>query len=188
MHAARSGQWPPVHGSDGPLPSRKEYAMIPLEEWLAVRGEHYATALDAHREAICRAVTERLVATYPMLCYDVSRPDAADFQQTVYDKTPRRFHRLIQVVLRLQSIVVIEREYRWGWPILQRYQIEQAHLISHVRWYFEASRKYAPLTRTDRRPFAQLEAATIRIVRTITQTTIDPTNNNGPFNRLGFSL
>lgn len=161
--------------------------MLPLEEWLAARGEHYAVALEGRREAVCHAVSERLALTFPNLCYDPARPDAAEFQQLVYDKTPQRFHRLVQVVLRLQSIVIIEREYRWGWPILQRYHVEQLHLISHVRWYFEAARKFVPLERTDRRPLTLLEAATVRIIRKISQTTIDSMNNSGPFNRLGFS-
>ena len=34
--------------------------MVPLDEWLAVRGDQYATLLDMQREHICRTVTERL--------------------------------------------------------------------------------------------------------------------------------
>jgi hypothetical protein len=161
--------------------------MVPLDEWLAVRGDQYAALLDMQREHICRAVSERLKHAFPTLCYDPSRPDATEFQQMVYERTPHRFHRLIQVVLRLQSISVIEREYRWGWPVLQRYRVEQVHLISHIRWYFEAARKFAPLARTDRRPFAQLEARIIQIVQSITQTTIDAISGNGLQGSLGFA-
>jgi len=161
--------------------------MVPLDEWLAVRGEQYAALLDTRREHICRAVTERLMQAFPSLCYDPSRPDATEFQQLVYDRTPRRFHRLIQVVLRLQSVAVIEREYRWGWPILQRYHVQQIHLISHIHWYFEAARKFAPPERTDRRPFALLEATITRIVHSIAQTTIDAISGNGHQSSLGFA-
>ncbi len=161
--------------------------MVPLDEWLAVRGEQYAAMLDMRREHICRAVSERLMHAFPSLCYDPARPDATEFQQLAYERTPRRFHRLIQVVLRLQSIAVIEREYRWGWPILQRYHVERIHLISHIHWYFEAARKFAPLERGDRKPFALLEAAVVRIVHSIAQTTIDAFGGNGHQNNLGFA-
>lgn len=162
--------------------------MVPLDEWLAVRGEQYAALLDVRREHICRAVTERLMGAFPSLCYDPTRPDAAEFQQLVYERTPRRFHRLIQVVLRLQSVAVIEREYRWGWPILQRYHVERVHLIAHIHWYFEAARKFAPPERNDRKPFALLEAAIVRIVHSIAQTTIDAIGGNGHQGNLGFAM
>lgn len=161
--------------------------MVPLDEWLAIRGEQYAAVLEERRDQVCRAVTERLAATFPSLCYDPLRPDALAFQQLAYDRTPRRFHRLIQVVLRLQSVVVIEREYRWGWPILQRHNVGQMHLLAHVRWYFEAARRFAPPERADRRPLALLEAATVRIVRSISQTTIDTIHRNEPRGQLGFT-
>lgn len=61
--------------------------MVPLDEWLAVRGDQYATLLDMQREHICRAVTERLKHAFPTLCYDPSRPDATEFQQMVYERT-----------------------------------------------------------------------------------------------------
>ena len=94
--------------------------MLKFEAWLAGRGPSIAEALEKQREQICESVSNQLATNFPKLCYDPTRYDAVAFQELTYHETPRRFHRLLQVLLRLQSLAVIEREYRWGWPVVQR--------------------------------------------------------------------
>src|SRR3954469_10737766 len=129
--------------------------MLTLDTWLATRGPGFATVLESRREQICDMVAARLASAFPTLCYDPHRPDALEFQRITFYQTPRRFHRLIQVVLLLQSLEVIEREYRWGWPLLQRFGVTQQHMLSQARWYFEVS--YA-LTTPDPIDMPYLEA------------------------------
>lgn len=114
--------------------------MLTLDTWLATRGPGFASVVESRREPICDMVAARLASAFPSLCYDPQRPDAFEFQKLTFHQTPRRFHRLIQVVLLLQTPEVIDREYRWGWPILQRYGVGRQHVLSQARWYFEATR------------------------------------------------
>ncbi len=77
--------------------------MRTLKRWIALRGPAIATALDSSREPICDAVALTLATAFPALCYDPARSDALDFQQRTYHETPRRFHRLLQVLLIFQA-------------------------------------------------------------------------------------
>jgi hypothetical protein len=144
--------------------------MLTLEEWLAQRGAGLATALDNHRELICGTVSTRLATSFPTLCYDASRADAQAFQQHTYHETPRRFHRLLQVMLHFQAIEVIEREYRWGWPVLQRYGVERYHLLAQVRFYFEAARAHLRIGEADRTQLEELEAMILQIISQVAHT------------------
>src|ERR1043165_9537557 len=119
--------------------------MLKIEAWLAERGPRIAETLESQREPICDSVSNQLATEFPTLRYDPSRYDPLTFQQPTYRETPRRFHRLIQVLLCLQSLQVIEREYRWGWPVVRRYGVERYHMYAQVRWYFEAARAYVAL-------------------------------------------
>ena len=156
-----------------------------LEEWLAQRGPAIAQALDAEREPICAAVSSHLAMAFPTLCYDSTRPDALAFQQRTFRETPRRFHRVLQVVLLLQTLEVITHEYRWGWPVIARYGVERHQVIMQVRWYFEAARTYAALQPTDAAPMSELAATILQIIN---QITADPTATpaGDPIRRNGF--
>ena len=159
--------------------------MSTLEQWLAQRGSGMALALDNYREPICGTVSTRLATSYPTLCYDSSRADALAFQQHTYHETPRRFHRLLQVLLHFQSIEVIEREYRWGWPVLQRHGVKSHHLLAQVQFYFEAAHSHLIFEDLDRTQLDELETAILQI---ITQVTHTPTaaQANGHLNGNGF--
>jgi hypothetical protein len=143
--------------------------MLTLDAWLATRGPGFAGVLESQREQICDVVAARLASAFPTLCYDAHRPDALEFQRLTFHQTPRRFHRLMQVVLLLQSLQVIEREYRWGWPILQRYGVGRQHLLSQVRWYFEGMHA---LTAPDPIDAPYLEALEAKVLQMIEQITI----------------
>jgi len=156
-----------------------------LDAWLARRGNVVAATLDSSHESICDRVSARLAAQFPTLCYDAGRPDAYAFQQHTFHETPRRFHRLLQVLLQFQALEVIEREYRWGWPILQRYGVDQRHLLAQVQFYFEAVRDVAPLDGDDQEPLAELEAAILQVVEQVTRLSrLD--HNNGHRSLNGF--
>ncbi len=142
--------------------------MLTLDTWLATRGPGFAMVLEAQREPLCDMVAARMSSTFPTLCYDTRRPDALEFQQLTFRQTPRRFHRLIQVVLLLQTLEVIEREYRWGWPILQRYGVARQHLLSQVRWYFEVSHALTMPDPIDAPYLEMLEDKVIQIIDQIT--------------------
>jgi hypothetical protein len=142
--------------------------MLTLDAWLATRGPGFATAIDARREPICDLVATRMASAFPSLCYDPHRPDALEFQRLTYQQTPRRFHRLMQVVLLLQTPEVIEREYRWGWPILQRYGVGRQHMLSHVRWYFEVTRALTALDPLDAPYIEMLEDKVLQMIEQIT--------------------
>jgi hypothetical protein len=126
--------------------------MPAFDAWLATRGPAIATALDAHHDLVCETIAARFADQFAGLCYDASRPDAESFQRQTFRETPRRFHRLVQVALRLQSLAVIEREYRWSWGILPRFGVTSRHMHALVRWYFEAVRALASVLPADR-PF-----------------------------------
>lgn len=148
-----------------------------LDPWLAQRGPALAVALESQREPICDEVASRLATTFPTLCYDPGRPDAQQFQQQTYQETPRRFHRLIQVLLLFQTLSVIEREYRWGWPLLQRYGVERRHLLTHIRFYFEGTRAKVALSAEDVANLALLEAEILAIVEQVTRPEANPHSN-----------
>ena len=77
-------------------------------------------------------------------------------------------HRLVQVLLCLQSLEVIEREYRWGWPVVQRYGVERHHMLAQARWYFDAARVYVTLPHEDRAQMNELAMAILRIIEEVT--------------------
>jgi hypothetical protein len=110
----------------------------------------------------------RLAAAFPNLCYDPTRTDALVFQQHSFHETPRRFHRLLQVLLHFQASIVIEREYSWGWKILQRYGVERYHMLAQVRFYFEESRANVQLEAEDAVQFARLEAMILQVIEQVT--------------------
>lgn len=123
--------------------------MHDLQDWLGRQGAMIAEAVEIRREAIIGDVTARLVAGFPQLCYDAARPDAMLFQMTTLRETPRRFHRLMRATLMFHSLAVIEREYAWGIPVMQRYNVERVHMLSQVRFYGEAVRAFVPLDLDD---------------------------------------
>lgn len=151
--------------------------MAPSEEWLAQRGPVIARLLDDQREPICVAVSSRLSMNFPSLCFDPSRPDAHAFQQRTFDETPRRFHRLVQVVLVLQTLEVITREYSWGWQVVSRYGVQPHHMLAQVRWYFESAQAHISLPPTDRVQMRDLEAAVFqRVASALGETPQQSTN------------
>lgn len=127
-----------------------------------------AVALDAQRDAICAALTKRLGASFPMLCYDPERSDGRAFQQMMMQRTPQRLHKLFQTALRLQNLGVIEREYHWVWALVQRYGVHRLHLIAQVNWYFEVARAVTQLEDSDRAALHGLELAVVQIVEQAT--------------------
>jgi hypothetical protein len=111
--------------------------MHPFNQWLEERGGQVASTINPHAEQICERVSARLAAAFPNLCFDPLRFDATSFQRQAFRETPRRFHRLLQVVLLCHSTAIIEREYRWGWKLLARFNVDRHHMLTQVRWYFE---------------------------------------------------
>ena len=142
--------------------------MLTFEGWLDTSGPRVASQIDSFREIICDMVSSRLATAFPSLCYDATRFDAIAFQQQVFHNTPRRFHRLIQVVLRVQAVQVIEREYRWGCPVVARYGVARHHLLSHARWYFETTRATALFASDDLRFLDALEGRVTQMIDQIT--------------------
>jgi hypothetical protein len=138
--------------------------MATLETWLESSGARVAAQLDDQRDLICDLVSNRLSVAFPSLCYDPSRPDAVAFQRLSFIETPRRFHRLMQVVLRFQTLMVIDREYRWGWPIMQRFGVSRHHILSHVRWYFDVVRTSSTIDSADLPYIEQLASRVLQIV------------------------
>jgi hypothetical protein len=151
--------------------------MRALELWLAQRGPTLASTLDSSREPICDMVSTRLANSFPLLCYDPSRTDAVPFQQNTFHETPRRFHRLLLVLLNFQALNVIEREYRWGWSLLQRYGVERYHLLAQVRFYFEAAQANVRLDGEDRAQIERLEAMILRTIERVTLAELSPRRN-----------
>ncbi len=145
--------------------------MTTLEAWLEQHGAQVASVLDDRRDYLCDMVTNRLTTAFPSLCFDPSRPDAVTFQQLVFRETPRRFHRLMQVVLRFQTTLVIEREYRWGWSIMPRFGVARHHMISHARWYFDTIRNAGMVSRDD---MSHLDLLSTRVIQIIDQITAVP--------------
>ncbi len=137
-----------------------------LQRWLTARGQEIARSLEQHRETICAQVTTRLFTEFPSLCLDTSRPDAAQFQALAFRQTPLRFHRQLQIVLRVRSLHSLEWEYRWSRDLLATYGIDQHHLVSAARWYFGAAAGLLHLSNTDRHGFHLLEATVVNIVLT----------------------
>lgn len=159
--------------------------MLKLEAWLAKRGPSIAEALEHQRELICDGVSNQLATNFPTLCYDPTRYDAIAFQQLTFRETPRRFHRLVQVLLRLQSLEVIEREYRWGWPIVRRYGVERHHLLAQVRWYFDAAHMHVHLQLEDGAQMRDLANTTLCIIEEVTGDAL-PRPPDAPIRTNGF--
>lgn len=142
--------------------------MLTFEQWLTVRGPVYAQQIDAHADALCGAVTMRLSAMFPALCYDAVRPDAELFQQQTFRETSRRFHCLIQVVLRLQSLIVVEQEYRWAMHVLPRYGVQPQHMLALVHLYFDLAHALVPPNNSDESYVMALEHVVTRIIEAVT--------------------
>ncbi len=140
----------------------------PLGAWMASSGTMIAAEVDSRREAICAMVSDQIMARYPMLCYDPTRPDASGFQQTMIRGTPQRIHELIQVVLGLQSLGSLNEEYRWSWGLLPRYGVTSDHLLSFMRIYFDAVRDKLKLSSEDRAGLDLLEQAITQRIAEIT--------------------
>ena len=139
--------------------------MSDLEEWLSARGPAVAQALDQQRETICARVATYLADTYPSLGYDPKRRDALAFQQKTFRETPRRFHQILQTALQFRTLAVIEREYRWGHDLLQRYNVTQHHMRAPVTQYFAAARDLVALDDDDRHGLDEMEAAILAMIK-----------------------
>lgn len=137
---------------------------IDLKRWLAERGQKIAASLEQRREPICAQVTTRLFTEFPSLCLDTSRADAIQFQTLVFRQTPMRFHRQLQIVLRVRSLRSLEWEYRWSKNLLATYGVGQHHLVSAARWYFGAAAGLLMLSKADRHGLHQLEDAVVDVI------------------------
>lgn len=154
--------------SDWNATRKQRRHMQTFEQWSATRGQAVAEALDIQREVICQRVSTRMARAFPKLCYAPSRQNARAFQQTSFYETPRRFHRLVQLVLLCGNTACVEREYRWGWNILKRYGVDRRHMQAQVRWYFENAFDILALSPDDQ---AQLLCLCEEVIRVIDQVT-----------------
>ena len=141
--------------------------MAPQDPPILTNGSSLAAALDAHREKICTTLSSRLAASFPMLCYDYSRIDGRAFQQMMLRRTPQRLHTLIQTALRTNNLLLIEREYKWVWIIVQRFGVNRQHLIAQVYWYFDVARTLE-FEDADRQALRLLEKEVMLIVEHVT--------------------
>lgn len=154
-------------------PFREEEPLNPsTQTWLAERGPAVASMVHQQSDTICERVSQRLTSSFPNLCYDPVRFDATTFQRQAHRETPRRLHRLMQVVMLCNSTDVVEREYRWGWRLLPRYRVERRHILAHIRWYFEEVFGSVPLSSEDKLGLLGLRDLVIQQVDHIT--TVDP--------------
>ncbi len=96
-----------------------------------------AALLDSKRDAICAQASGLIKSRFPALCYDPTRPDAIEFQQSMFHGTPQRIHDLMQVVLQLHTLGSINDEYSWSWGLLPRYGVTGDHLLAFMRMYFD---------------------------------------------------
>lgn len=142
--------------------------MQSFETWLGTRGPVLAQALDARRDTICDQVTRNLAAAFPALCPTLSEEDPELSQLIMFQQTPRRFHVMLLAALRFRALVVVEREYRWLWGIVQRFGVERSHLLQQVHLYFEAARAHAQLSSEDHTWLDMLESMIAQIVLSVT--------------------
>ena len=138
-----------------------------FENWLRARGPELADQLARERNAICRAVSVRLGRTFPELCDDPTRPDRESFRRTALERSPERLHTLLQTALRLQSLSVIEQEYRWLWGVLPRYGITATHMLAMAGWYFSMARERLALDPGDLAGLNELKRAVLRAIRAV---------------------
>jgi hypothetical protein len=131
--------------------------MRAIEGWLNSSGNRVAAELEDRGEQICKLVTDQLVRTYTNLCRDPERIDNQEMQRHAYVESPRRIHRLVQVVLRLRTVEVIERECAWSLTVLPRYGVTRQHMQAMVHWYFEAARTLTNIDSADRRSLDMIE-------------------------------
>ena len=143
--------------------------MQAFENWSELRGKGVAEAIDINREVICQRVATLLAKAFPKLCYTPVRKNARAFQQSSFYETPRRFHRLMQVVLLCGDTACIEREYHWGWNMLKRYGVDRRHMQAQVRWYFETVFDLLPLSIDDQAQLVQLCDDVIRVIDRVTK-------------------
>ena len=115
--------------------------------------------IGAGCENLIEIVALKLAEVYPELGQIPGRPNGTPWREQIYSETPRRFHLMLQVVLRCQALDVIEQEYRWAWNLLPRFGIRQEHLLSQVKWYFESMEELIGVERRDRVHFESFKAA-----------------------------
>ncbi|MCB0076349.1 MAG: MerR family transcriptional regulator [Anaerolineales bacterium] len=130
-----------------------------LSGWLRERGSYLADEFEFAKDRTCGTVALKLAEVYPELGQIPGRPNGTPWREQIYSETPRRFHLMLQVVLRCQALDVIEQEYRWAWNLLPRFGIRQEHLLSQVKWYFESMEELIGVERRDRVHFESFKAA-----------------------------
>lgn len=131
--------------------------MRAIDDWLIEHGNRVAAELDRRAEQLCRMVSAQLERTYPNLCLDADRADAANFQKHMFEESPRRLHRLLQTALRLRAVEIIPRECQWMLDLAPQYGIANQHMYAMTRWYFEAARTLATIDSADRRALDMIE-------------------------------
>lgn len=131
--------------------------MRAIDDWLIESGNRVAAELERRSDQICKTVSVQLERTYPQLCLDSSRADAAQFQVQVYQESPRRMHRVLQTALRLRAVEIIERECKWMMSMAPKYGVTSHHMYAMARWYFEAARTLATIDSADRRALDRIE-------------------------------
>ncbi|MCS7061450.1 MAG: hypothetical protein RMN25_09840 [Anaerolineae bacterium] len=135
-----------------------------LIDWLVERGWSIAQLLDQRREEIVARVTARFYAHFPTLCLDTFRPDAVQFQALVFQQTPLRLHRHVQLVLRARSFRSMDWEYRWAVGLLAGYGVHRHHLLRAAHWYFDVGSSVIGACPADRKGLLVLEAAVLNLI------------------------
>jgi hypothetical protein len=133
------------------------------ETWQA-HAARLAEMLEAHANQICASTSAQLVKTFPALCLDPTRADAARFQATTFRESPRRLHRLVVLMLRFGAPGVLEREYSWLVGLIPRYRVTPMHLQAMAGWYFNAARAVLPLTAPEYRALIDLKRTVLAII------------------------
>lgn len=136
-----------------------------FEKWLQARGPGLADQLARERNAICRVVSGRLERTFPELCDDPERPDRESFRRSALERSPERLHTLLQTALRLQTLSVVEQEYRWLLGVLPRYGITARHMLAMAGWYFSEARARLALDPIELAGLNELKRAVLRAIR-----------------------
>jgi signal transduction histidine kinase len=124
----------------------------------------FAVLFDEQRDAICQQVTFYLERCFPTLCLDSQRPDSTRFQRMAYEQTPRRFHRMLQIVLRTGAIRIVTHEFQWVWQVVPRYGVNNRHILAMVGWYFNAARDQLELSSQERDNLYRLKRTLLAIV------------------------
>lgn len=142
--------------------------MSSLHERLATDGPALAMMLKQQHHVISADVATRTLAAFPRLCYDSARPDAAAHQEHSLSRTPERIYQMLQIVLQFGTLGIVDREYRWMWQVAAQHGVQQEHVLSVLRWYFDAAREHLNLDASKRKLLDSLDASIIQIVTHIT--------------------